>query len=55
MRIIVSTHQGNLYNEEVDYVVVHSATYGEYAIMSDHIPVISVMEEGQDGGQKEEL
>ena len=46
MRIIVSTHQGNLYNEEVDYVVVHSATDGEYAIMSDHIPVISVMEEG---------
>lgn len=46
MRIIVSTHQGNLYNEEVDYVVVHSTTDGEYAIMSDHIPVISVMEEG---------
>ena len=46
MKIIVSTHQGNLYNEEVDYVVVHSTTDGEYAIMSDHVPVISVMDEG---------
>lgn len=46
MKIIVSTHQGNLYNEEVDYVVVHSTADGEYAIMTDHVPVISVMDEG---------
>ena len=31
MKIIVSTHQGVLYNEEIDYVVVHSDTDGEYA------------------------
>ena len=46
MRIIVSTHQGNLYNDEVDYVVIHSVKDGEYACMKDHVPVISVMDEG---------
>ena len=46
MRIVVSTHQGNLYDEEVDYVVVHSDSDGEYAVMNDHVPVISVMESG---------
>lgn len=46
MRIVVSTHQGNLYNEEVDYVVVHSDSDGEYAVMKDHVPVISVMDTG---------
>ncbi len=46
MRIVVSTHQGNLYNEEVDYVVVHSDSDGEYAVMKDHVPVISVMDSG---------
>ena len=46
MRIIVSTHQGNLYNEEVDYIVVHSSTDGEFAIMHDHVPVIAVMDSG---------
>ena len=46
MRIVVSTHQGNLYDEEVDYVVVHSDSDGEYAVMKDHVPVISVMDTG---------
>ncbi len=46
MEIVVSTHNGNLYNEEVDYVVVHSTSDGEYAVMSDHVPVVSVMDEG---------
>lgn len=46
MRIIISTHNGNLYNDEVDYVVVHSSTDGEYTIMQNHVPVISVMDEG---------
>ena len=46
MRIVVSTHQGNLYDEEVDYVVVHSDSDGEYAVMTDHVPVISVMDTG---------
>lgn len=46
MKIVVSTHQGVLYNEEIDYVVVHDQDDGEYAIMENHIPVVSVMEEG---------
>ena len=46
MRIVVSTHQGVLYDEEVDYVVIHSDDDGEYAILKDHIPVVSVMNEG---------
>ena len=46
MEIVVSTHNGNLYNEEVDYVVVHSTSDGEYAVMADHVPVVSVMDEG---------
>ena len=46
MKIVVSTHQGVLYNEEVDYVVVHSDTDGEYAVLNDHVPVVSVMDTG---------
>ena len=46
MKIVVSTHQGVLYNEEIDYVVVHSDVDGEYAVMKDHVPVMSVMDTG---------
>lgn len=46
MKIVVSTHQGVLYNEEVDYIVVHSDSDGEYAVMKDHVPVVSVMDTG---------
>ena len=46
MRIIVSTHQGTLYNDIVDYIVVHSTKDGEYGIMENHVPVVSVIEEG---------
>lgn len=45
MKIIVSTHQGNLYNEEVDYVVVRNDD-GEFGILKDHIPVMAVINEG---------
>lgn len=45
MKIVISTHQGKLYQEEVEYVVVRSSD-GEYAILENHIPVISVIEEG---------
>lgn len=45
MKTIVSTHQGNLYNEQVEYIVVKSSE-GEFAILEDHIPVISVIDEG---------
>ena len=46
MRIIVSTHQGTLYDDTVDYVVVHSTKDGEYGIMENHVPVVSIIEEG---------
>ncbi|MBO5542607.1 MAG: hypothetical protein J5936_04140 [Acholeplasmatales bacterium] len=46
MQIIISTHQGNLYNDKVDYLVVHSVKDGEYACMENHVPVISVIDEG---------
>ena len=46
MKISVVTPQGNLYNEEVDYVVISSKANGEFAIMTDHIPIISTIDEG---------
>lgn len=46
MRVIVSTHQGNLYNEEVDYVVIDSNKDGSFGIMENHVPVVAVMDEG---------
>ncbi len=46
MKIVISTHQGVLYSEEIDYVVIHEQTDGEFTIMHDHIPVVSVMNEG---------
>ena len=45
MNIVVSTHQGILYKEEVDYVVVRNDE-GEFAILENHIPVISIINEG---------
>lgn len=45
MKILVSTHQGKLYDEVVEYVVVHN-TDGEFAIMNHHVPVVAVMDEG---------
>jgi len=46
MKISVVTPQGNLYKEEVDYVVISSKANGEFAIMTDHIPIISTIDEG---------
>ncbi|MBQ3253271.1 MAG: F0F1 ATP synthase subunit epsilon [Acholeplasmatales bacterium] len=46
MRIVVSTHQGNLYDEEVDYIVVHSDSDGAFGIMENHVPVVSIIDEG---------
>ena len=46
MKITVVTPQGELYNETVDYVVVQSQMNGEFAIMNDHIPIISTIDTG---------
>ena len=45
MKIVISTHQGRLYEETVDYVVVHNQD-GEFAIFNNHVPVVAVMDEG---------
>ncbi len=46
MKISVVTPRGDLYNEAVDYVVVTSQMNGEFAIMKDHIPIISSIDTG---------
>lgn len=46
MKINVVTPSGELYNEQVDYVVVSSQMNGEFAILKDHIPVISSIDKG---------
>ena len=46
MKISVVTPRGELYNEEVDYVVITSEMNGEFAIMKDHIPIISSIDTG---------
>ena len=45
MKILISTHQGLLYDEEVDYVVCKNED-GEFAIMKHHIPIIAVINIG---------
>ena len=45
IQLLISTHQGVLYNEVVDYVVV-SSKKGEFAIMKDHVNLITTLEEG---------
>lgn len=45
MKFLVSTHQGKLYDEELDYVVVHTDD-NEFALMKDHIPLVCVIQNG---------
>ncbi|MCD6482591.1 MAG: ATP synthase F1 subunit epsilon [Candidatus Izimaplasma sp.] len=46
MKISVVTPLGELYNKEVDYVVITSEMNGEFAIMKNHIPIISSIDTG---------
>ncbi len=46
MKISVVTPHGELYNEDIEYVVVSSKMNGEFAIMKDHIPIISSIDIG---------
>ena len=45
MKFVISTHKGVLYNDEIDYFVVKNDE-GEFAILKDHTPVISVIPSG---------
>ena len=46
MKISIVTPQGELLDKEVDYVVITSEMNGEFAIMKDHIPIISSIDTG---------
>ncbi len=46
MKVVVSTHQGVVYDEDVDYFVIHDQEDGEYGVFLNHVPVVSVIEEG---------
>ncbi len=45
MKFLVSTHQGKLYDEELDYIIVHLAD-NEFAILKDHVPLVCVIPAG---------
>lgn len=45
MRFIVSTHQGKLYDDEVDYIVCKNED-GEFAILKNHVPIICAIPTG---------
>ena len=45
MKIVVSTHQGVVLNEEVDYILVHNED-GEFGILKNHVPVVAVINDG---------
>ncbi len=45
MKIVIATHQGQLYNDEVDYVVIRNQE-GEFSILRNHIPIVSIIIDG---------
>lgn len=45
MKFLVSTHQGKIYDEELDYVIVHTKN-NEFALMKDHLPLVFVISDG---------
>ncbi|MDD3477633.1 MAG: ATP synthase F1 subunit epsilon [Candidatus Izemoplasmatales bacterium] len=46
MRIVIVTPDGELYNEEVSYVLVSSKSNGEYGILPNHLPIASTIDTG---------
>ncbi len=46
MQVVVITPSGELYNEEVDYIVVNSKNNGDFAILNNHAPLISAIDVG---------
>lgn len=45
MKIVISTHKGVLYDDEIEYFIIKNDE-GEFAVMKDHIPLISVISSG---------
>ncbi len=46
MNVSIVTPEGELYNEEVTSVIVHSDKNGSYEILRDHIPIVSTIDTG---------
>ena len=46
MKIVIVTPDGELYNEEVDAIIVSSKNNGEYGILKDHMPIVSTIDTG---------
>lgn len=46
MRIVIITPEGELYNEDIDAVVVSSHNNGDYGVLKDHLPIISTIDTG---------
>ncbi len=46
MKIVIVTPDGELYNEDVDAIVVSSGNNGEYGVLKDHVPIISTIDTG---------
>jgi F-type H+-transporting ATPase subunit epsilon len=46
MNIVIVTPDGELYNEEVDSVIISSSNNGDYEILKDHLPIVSTIDTG---------
>jgi len=46
MNIVIVTPDGELYNEEVESVIVSSSNNGDYEILKDHVPIVSTIDTG---------
>ncbi|MBU0996865.1 MAG: ATP synthase F1 subunit epsilon [Firmicutes bacterium] len=46
MKIVIVTPDGELYNEEVSFVLVSSKSNGEYGILQNHLPIASTIDTG---------
>lgn len=46
MNIVIVTPDGELYNEEVQSVIISSKNNGDYEILHDHLPIVSTIDTG---------
>lgn len=46
MNIVIVTPDGELYNEQVESVIISSHNNGDYEILSDHLPIVSTIDTG---------
>ncbi|MCK5732100.1 MAG: F0F1 ATP synthase subunit epsilon [Tenericutes bacterium] len=46
MNIVIVTPDGELYNEEVNSVIISSANNGDYEVLKDHLPIVSTIDTG---------